>query len=624
MQLFLTTLLLAASTAHAVPAQFTHQGRLLDADGAPLEGDATVIVRITDAEMGGTALWEETITVSLTNGFYSAVLGADEDGNPLDSDTLSQAPVWLELQLEGEPAMFPRSAINAVPYATMATVAEEVSGGPVDASQIAISGSPVVNESGEWVGPSPTVNWSDIDGMPEGFADGIDDDAADSFAALGTSCIDGDIPVWDATLIAWVCGTDLTLSDAEVDAIVSDNGYAMSSELFTGSFLDLDDVPEGLDDGDSTLTEEDVDAMVSDNGYAMAADAFSRNFSDLESIPDGLLDGDDNTQLTEEQVDEMVSNNDYAFITDVFSGYFTDLFDIPDGLEDGDDDTLDTLACSDGQVPVYESSSDYWICGDLAASIRVTRISPTAAPLDETTSITVYGGIFSPQLSRITVGGVELTDVTFVNETQVQGTLMGFDLPEAGDYDVYIEEEGGEQATLPNAYAAGEATPLTVEDFEISAFPDYADLTYTVSGTGFLDPMTVTVGDESVTATVLSTTELEFTVPALSAGEYDVVFDRTADESSATVSDGYKNDYACPSGYSEVLGKDDGYSSYTASDCSSDEHTYWTQWPNRENPTALCKADSCSFVNAIYARYPGGACNYTNWRDCGYRIVDPI
>ena len=95
MRSVLTALCLFASTAHAVPAQFTHQGRLLDADGAPLEEEATITFRVTDAASGGTALWEDEITVLLTNGFYSAVLGADEEGNPLDSDVLSQAPVWL-------------------------------------------------------------------------------------------------------------------------------------------------------------------------------------------------------------------------------------------------------------------------------------------------------------------------------------------------------------------------------------------------------------------------------------------------------------------------------------------------------------------------------------------------
>jgi hypothetical protein len=269
MTALLTALLLGAN-AHALPAQFTHQGRLLDSDGGALEGDATITFRVTDSESGGTALWEETLTLPLTGGFYSAILGADGD-NPLDTDVLSQAPVWLELQLDGEGAMFPRSPIHSVPYATMAIVAEEVSGGPVDASQIAVDGTPVVNELGEWVGPPPTVNWSDIEGVPEDFADGID---TDSFAALGTSCLNGDIPVWTSVVGAWVCGTDSVLTEDEVDGMVADNGYAMASEVFSSSFLDLVDLPAGLSDGDddTQLSADEVDAIVADNGYAMATD----------------------------------------------------------------------------------------------------------------------------------------------------------------------------------------------------------------------------------------------------------------------------------------------------------------------------------------------------------------
>ena len=120
--------------------------------------------------------------------------------------------------------MFPRSAINAVPYATLATVAEEVAGGPVDASEIAVGGTPVVNEAGEWVGPTPTVNWSDIEGMPADFADGIDDDTdtdTDSFAELGTSCLDGDIPVWDSISAAWACDMD---QDSLADIACTERG----------------------------------------------------------------------------------------------------------------------------------------------------------------------------------------------------------------------------------------------------------------------------------------------------------------------------------------------------------------------------------------------------------------
>jgi hypothetical protein len=339
MRSLLTTLLLFGATAHAVPAQFTHQGRLLDADGIPMEGEATITFRVITEETGGEVLWQEPITVDLSAGFYAAVLGTDEETNPLDTATLAQAPVWLELQLEGEGAMFPRSAINAVPYATMATVAEEVSGGPVDATEIAVDGTPVVNASGEWVGPAPTVNWADLEGIPEDFADGVDDDTdtdTDSFAALGTSCLDGDIPVWDSALVGWVCGIDAVLTADEVDTIVADNGYAMESEVFSSSFLDLIDVPDGLDDGDDNtqLTADEVDTIVADNGYAMATDVFSQMWSDLTGIPEDLADGDDNTQLTADEVDAIVADNGYAMAADSFSGSFDDLSGVPEALSE--------------------------------------------------------------------------------------------------------------------------------------------------------------------------------------------------------------------------------------------------------------------------------------------------
>ena len=93
MRTVFTALCLLSSTAYAVPAQFTHQGRLLDAEGEPLEGDITITFRVATEETGGEVLWEEPITVPLNNGFYSAILGADEGENPLDTEILSQAPV---------------------------------------------------------------------------------------------------------------------------------------------------------------------------------------------------------------------------------------------------------------------------------------------------------------------------------------------------------------------------------------------------------------------------------------------------------------------------------------------------------------------------------------------------
>ena len=446
MRSVLIALCLCATTAHAVPAQFSHQGRLLDAEGTPLEGDATVTFRVTDSETGGSALWEETLTLALTNGFYAAVLGADDDTNPLDADVLSQAPLWLELQLEGEGAMFPRSPIHSVPYATMAGSAEEVTGGPVDASAISVAGTPVVSESGEWVGPAPTVNWADIEGMPDAFADGIDDDTdtdTDTLAALGTSCIDGDVPVWDEAMTTWVCGMDadtlaamdcldgqlVLWSDDTTGWVCSDTDFALSTELFTGSFLDLADVPEEWLDGDddTQLTEAEVDAMVSDNGYAMATAVFSGSFLDLTDLPDGLTDGD--TTLTEAEVDEMVSDNGYSLASDTeallarIALLEEQLAEVEEAVEDASEADVGTV-----------------IYGDYAASNSV-ELAALAGFTEITGSLTIQAGD-SPNLNALShltkVGGTlaissnsQLVDLAGLeNLTHVGGVLEVKNNPE--------------------------------------------------------------------------------------------------------------------------------------------------------------------------------------------------
>jgi hypothetical protein len=408
------TLLLATPTAWAVPGQFTQQGRLLDEDGVPIEGEVEFTFRMLDADEGGNTVWGETHTLSLENGFYSAVLGADEADNPLDVEVLDQAPLWLEIQITGESPMWPRQAVGSVPYAAMAGVAEEVAGGPVDATEVAVSGAVVINDAGEWVGPAPTVTWDAIEGMPEDFADGVDDDTdtnTDTLASLGVSCIDGDLPVWDAVLGEWVCGLDQdTLADLGVscidgdlpvwDAVLGEWACGLDQDTLADlacvdgqvvAWSDLSAAWVCADDSDRVLTEAEVDAYADNNGYAAASDLFSGLFTDLTNVPDGLSDGDD--VLSEAEVDAYADNNGYALAADLAnyllssalddalssalaayalladlaaiasSGSWDDLSDVPSDLADGDDDTTLT----DAEVDAYVVNSAL----DLAAGTTI-------------------------------------------------------------------------------------------------------------------------------------------------------------------------------------------------------------------------------------------------------------
>jgi sulfatase modifying factor 1 len=75
-------LLLSAFTLHAgVPNLINYQGRLTDAQGDPVTGNRTMVVRVYDAPSGGNMTYEETIgTVAVANGTYSFQFGGVGDG----------------------------------------------------------------------------------------------------------------------------------------------------------------------------------------------------------------------------------------------------------------------------------------------------------------------------------------------------------------------------------------------------------------------------------------------------------------------------------------------------------------------------------------------------------------
>ena len=179
----------------------------------------------------------------------------------MDQDVLSQYPVYLEISVDNDTPLSPRQKLTSTPYAQIAGEAESVVGGQVNASEIQVNGTLVVNTDGSWVGPTINVNWGDIQNIPAGFADQIDnqlnENEVENFVTNGSidlhsdttigglpiltsqtdtlmdlSCISGDVPKYD-TLTGWYCETDLVLSEEDVEA------YAFNEpvELLDGSTM---------------------------------------------------------------------------------------------------------------------------------------------------------------------------------------------------------------------------------------------------------------------------------------------------------------------------------------------------------------------------------------------------
>ena len=77
---------------------------------AHLGGMVTGFVYLKRAWRVG-ALWSEIRDVSVSEGFYAVLLGAE---TPFPADLWARSALWLQLSLDGEP-LTPRHAVGAVP-----------------------------------------------------------------------------------------------------------------------------------------------------------------------------------------------------------------------------------------------------------------------------------------------------------------------------------------------------------------------------------------------------------------------------------------------------------------------------------------------------------------------------
>lgn len=131
--------LLLAATALATPHTLVHHGAL-SFNGAPIDGDVSVIFRLHDSSSDTGYLWEESSQVRCVAGYYSQVLGLS---TLLDTALVAGAPeLYLGLTVNGE-ELSPRLRVHSVPYAMVAGEAERAADvdcvGCVAASEVSFS-----------------------------------------------------------------------------------------------------------------------------------------------------------------------------------------------------------------------------------------------------------------------------------------------------------------------------------------------------------------------------------------------------------------------------------------------------------------------------------------------------
>ncbi|RLA99950.1 MAG: hypothetical protein DRG83_12260, partial [Deltaproteobacteria bacterium] len=122
--------------AWAVPSTINFQGRLTDKTGTPLNGDYDMTFRLFNVENGGTFLWTEDQTVTVTDGVYSVELGsvASFDTSIFENDSL-YLEVWI-LNEEVSPPTYevptPRQKITSTAFAIKAGDSEKFAGYDID------------------------------------------------------------------------------------------------------------------------------------------------------------------------------------------------------------------------------------------------------------------------------------------------------------------------------------------------------------------------------------------------------------------------------------------------------------------------------------------------------------
>ncbi|MBI3181329.1 MAG: hypothetical protein HYZ28_04225 [Myxococcales bacterium] len=201
-------LLLPAMALAQVPSKLGYQGLLLKADGTPEAGVQSIKFAIFATETGGTALWQETQQVALSDGFYATFLG---EATAIPPGVFDGSERFLELSVGGT-ALTPRQRINSVAYALAANTARDVVGGTVDVSSMKVGGVTVIDNTGKLTGPAAY-----------GAGPGVVLDGG--VFSLPTSCASSDVLRWNGT--SWGCST------AGSSSYQAGNGIALTGTVFS-------------------------------------------------------------------------------------------------------------------------------------------------------------------------------------------------------------------------------------------------------------------------------------------------------------------------------------------------------------------------------------------------------
>jgi len=115
--LVLLSLLIAATALASTPYEISYQGVLRDNAGELVsDGAYDIHFLLYTVQTGGAPVWSDTMNVAVDNGVFNVRLGSEQHLYYVDFDSY----LWLEMEVEGEAPLSPRTQLTAAPYAMMA------------------------------------------------------------------------------------------------------------------------------------------------------------------------------------------------------------------------------------------------------------------------------------------------------------------------------------------------------------------------------------------------------------------------------------------------------------------------------------------------------------------------
>ncbi len=166
----------------------------------------------------------------------------------------------------------------------------------------------------------------------------------------------------------------------------------------------------------------------------------------------------------------------------------------------------------------------------------VNGISPTSGTTAGGTPVSISGTGFLAG-ATVTIGGTAATGVNVVNSTSITATTPAHS---AGGVNVTVTNTDDQSGTLTSGFTYTTTNPApTVSGITPNSGTTAGGTPVTISGTGFLAGVTVTIGGTAATGVnVVNSTSITATTPAHSAGGVNVTVTNT-DGQSGTLTSGF-------------------------------------------------------------------------------------